>query len=231
MMIVSVARSAVFQPRFHAYCAIAEPSSCATFPKLNAKRPLEPYRFGPIWSVPMHGATASTPRLIAVSTTGAASSTSHVTKSTAAFWLSRRRAQAFATSALLLWVSQVRICSFRPSTPPFALIWFTRNFAAANAGPSNGAMLPVPSNAQPMMIGAFALRPLFAASALPIRASASSAAAATANLPRPLIYSLLLGSPATGLDGTGRYLVNLGSVSRLPRTLEGLHRLPRQLCG
>jgi hypothetical protein len=38
-----------------------------------------------------------------------------------------------------------------------------------------------------MMIGGFAVRVLVAASALPIRASASNAAAAIANLPRPLI--------------------------------------------
>ena len=68
------------QPRPHAYCAIAEPSSCATLPKLNASLPFAPKRFGPIWSVPMHGATASTPRLIASCTTGAAKSTSHVVK-------------------------------------------------------------------------------------------------------------------------------------------------------
>src|SRR5207237_4889263 len=42
-------------------------------------------------------------------------------------------------------------------------------------------------NAQPITIGGFAAVRLVAASALPITASASRAAAATANLPRPLI--------------------------------------------
>ncbi len=51
---------------------MAEPSSWATLPKLNASAPLEPKRFGPIWSVPMHGAIASTPRLMASCTTGVA---------------------------------------------------------------------------------------------------------------------------------------------------------------
>src|SRR5919197_834907 len=72
MITVSVASAAFRHPLLHAYCAIAEPSSCATLPKLNASLPLDPKRFGPIWSVPMHGATASTPRLIASCTTGAA---------------------------------------------------------------------------------------------------------------------------------------------------------------
>src|SRR5262249_16768162 len=179
----------------------------------------------------MQGAIARTPRSIAVVTTGAANSTSHVTNRTAAFWLSSRSAQALATSALLPCVSQVSVCSFLPLTPPFALILFASSLAAASAGPSNGAMSPDPSNAQPMMIGGFALRPLFAASALLIRASASTAAAATANLPRPLIYSSSWVAPATGLHGTGRYLVNLGSVSRVPGALERLFGLPCQLVG
>ena len=41
-------------------------------------------------------------------------------------------------------------------TPPLALIWPTRTFAAASAGPSNGAMFPLLSNAQPITIGACA---------------------------------------------------------------------------
>ena len=39
-------------------------------------------------------------------------------------------------------------------TPPVLLTAATRIFAAASAGPSNGAMFPVESNAQPMVIGA-----------------------------------------------------------------------------
>src|SRR5579864_523014 len=74
----SVARAALRHPLLHAYWAIAEPSSCATLPKLNARRPFDPNRFGPIWSVPMQGATVSRPWLIEGCTTGAARSTSHV---------------------------------------------------------------------------------------------------------------------------------------------------------
>ncbi len=59
---MSVASEAVFQPFVHAYCAIAEPSSWATLPNVNASVPFAPNRFGPIWSVPMHGATVSLPR-------------------------------------------------------------------------------------------------------------------------------------------------------------------------
>ncbi len=69
---MSVASAAVRQPFAHAYWAMAEPSSCAMLPKLKASLPFAPNRFGPIWSVPMHGATASTPRLIVSCTTGAA---------------------------------------------------------------------------------------------------------------------------------------------------------------
>ena len=107
---MSVASAAVRQPLPHAYCAIAEPSSCATLPKLNASLPFAPKRFGPIWSVPMHGATASTPRLIASCTTGAAKSTSQVVKMTFAPPPSSFSAQAFAIAALLPCVSQVLIC-------------------------------------------------------------------------------------------------------------------------
>src|SRR6266487_6197401 len=196
-MTVSVASAADFQPLLHAYCAIAEPSSCATLPKLNARRPFEPNRFGPIWSVPIQGAIARTPRSIAALTTGAAKSTSQVVKRTLAFWPSRRRAHALAVAGAFSWVSHVRIWSFRPLTPPFAFTWATRSWAAASAGPSNGAIAPLPSNAQPMMIGAFACVarcPAVAASALPIRTSASSPAVADAHLPRALMYCLLLGS-------------------------------------
>src|SRR5882757_8265184 len=59
----------------------------------------------------------------------------------------------FATSALLPCVSQVTILSGRPLTPPFALIFATSTLAAASAGWSNGAMLPVLSSAQPITIG------------------------------------------------------------------------------
>ena len=69
---VFVASPAVFQPRLCAYSAIADPSSWATLPKLKASLPCLLNRFGPIWSVPMQGAIASLPRLIASWTTGVA---------------------------------------------------------------------------------------------------------------------------------------------------------------
>jgi hypothetical protein len=87
-------------------------------------------------------------------------------------------------------VSQVRICSFRPPTPPFALTFATCSCAAAKAGVSKGFMAPVLSNAQPMMIGGFACLlwcPDVAASALPITTNASSPTAANAHLPRTFI--------------------------------------------
>src|SRR3954468_13347601 len=152
-MTVSVASAAVRQPFAHAKSAMAEPSSCATLPNENASRPFGPKRFGPIWSVPMHGATARTPALIAVWTTGAAKSTSHVVKMTFAPWPSSFVAHAFATAGLLPWVSHVLITTGRPETPPRLLSCATRSFAAASAGPSNGAIAPLLSNAQPITIG------------------------------------------------------------------------------
>src|SRR3954447_12169503 len=101
----------------------------------------------------MQGAIASTPRLIASCTTGAAKSTSHVVKITFAPPLSSLSAHAFATDALLPCVSQVLIWIWRPPTPPFAFHCFTRSCAAASAGPSNGAIAPLLSNAQPIVIG------------------------------------------------------------------------------
>ena len=101
----------------------------------------------------MHGATASTPRLIASWTTGAARSTSQVVKMTFAPPPSSLSAHAFAIAGLLPCVSHVRIWSWRPPTPPFALTSLTRSCAAASAGLSNGAIAPLLSNAQPMTIG------------------------------------------------------------------------------
>ena len=66
---------------------------------------------------------------------------------------SRLAAHDFALAGLLLFVSQVSILSGRPLTPPLALIWPMRIFAAASAGLSNGAMFPLLSNAQPITIG------------------------------------------------------------------------------
>ncbi len=115
---MSVASAAVLQPLAQAYCAIAEPSSWATLPNENASWPFGPKRFGPIWSVPMHGATVSLPALIAFWTTGAAKSTSQVVKMTSAPWPISFAAHAFAIAGLLPCVSQVMILSGRPLTPP-----------------------------------------------------------------------------------------------------------------
>src|SRR5438105_13548468 len=104
----------------------------------------------------MHGATASTPRLIAACTTGVAQSTSQVVKLMLAPWPSRLIAQALAVVGLLFCVSHVLITSFRLVTPPFALICLTRIFAAASAGSSNGAIWPFASKAHPITIGFFA---------------------------------------------------------------------------
>ena len=152
---MSVARLAFRHPLLHANSAIADPSSCATFPNENASRPLAPKRFGPIWSVPMHGATARTPRLIVSCTTGAAKSTSHVVKMTSAPCESSFAAQARAIAGLLPCVLHVAMRSFRPLAPPRAFTCFTRIWAAARAGPSNGAMAPFPSYAHPITIGSF----------------------------------------------------------------------------
>jgi hypothetical protein len=149
---VFVPRFAVLQPRRYEYSAIAEPSSWATLPKLNASRPLAPNRFGPIWSVPMHGAIVSSPRLIDSCTTGVAKSTSQVVKMMCAPCPRSLRAHDFARVGLLRWVSQVMMRSGRPRTPPLALIWRTRTFAAASAGPSKGAISPFVSCAHPITI-------------------------------------------------------------------------------
>ncbi len=150
---VSVASEAVFQPFAHAYCAIADPSSWATLPNEKASLPLAPNRFGPIWSVPMHGAIVSLPALIDSCTTGAAKSTSHVVKITSTFWPRSFAAHDFAIAGLLPWVSHVTILSWRPLTPPFAFHCLTRIWAAASAGPSNGAIAPFESKAHPITIG------------------------------------------------------------------------------
>ena len=172
---------------------MAEPSSCATLPKLKASLPFGPNRFGPIWSVPMHGATASTPRLIASCTTGAARSTSHVVKMMFAPPPISFSAHAFATAGLLPCVSQVLICSWRPPTPPFSFHCATRNCAAASAGPSNGAIAPLLSNAQPIDdrrgLDASFVR------AAAVAASATSAAATTIRMSPTRELRLLISSP------------------------------------
>src|SRR5262249_15019930 len=85
-------------------------------------------------------------------------------------------AQVFDTVASSPWVLQVLITSFLPSTPPLALIFVTSRFAAASAGPSNGAIGPLfePSYAQPMMTC------LLAADCVCAAAVATTTSAATA---------------------------------------------------
>ena len=96
-------------------------------------------------------------------------------------WPSRLTAHALAVVGLLPCVLQVLITRCRPpTTPPFALICLTRIFAAASAGLSNGAMLPLESKAHPITIGFFAsvaaLPPVApATAATPIAAPRSTA--------------------------------------------------------
>src|SRR5437868_1174350 len=101
----------------------------------------------------MHGAIVSRPLLSDSCTTGAARSTSQVVKMTFEPSAISLSAQLFDTAGLSPWVSHVLITSGCPPAPPFALICATRICAAASAGPSNGAIGPVESWAQPMTIG------------------------------------------------------------------------------
>ena len=88
-------------------------------------------------------------------TTGAARSTSQVVKITFACCPINFNAQAVAVARVLPWVSHVFRTILCPSTPPFPFQYPIRIFAAASAGPSNGAIAPLPSNAQPITIGLF----------------------------------------------------------------------------
>src|SRR5687767_10585090 len=132
----------------------------------------------------MHGATARTPRLIVSCTTGAAKSTSHVVKITSAPCPSSFAAQARAIAGLLPCVLHVAIRSFRPLTPPRAFSCLTRICAAASAGPSNGAIAPLPSYAQPITIG---LLGAAGADAAVIATTAVSVAIAAASTPVVLL--------------------------------------------
>src|SRR5581483_2869028 len=169
--------SAAVRQRFclYAHSAMAAPSSWATLPKLKASLPFGPNRFGPIWSVPMHGATASMPWLMNSCVAGAANSTSQVTMPITAPLPIRLAAQAFDFAGFEFCVSQVMILSGRPLTPPLALIFAISSFAAASAGPSKGAMLPFRSVGKPITIGLPAALAVLEASA----ATATSAARAS----------------------------------------------------
>src|SRR5438874_5870310 len=98
-------------------------------------------------------------------------------------------AHAFAIVGLLPCVLQVLITSGRPFTPPLASSCATRIFAAASAGPSNGAMAPFASNAQPMTIG---LPAVVRAAAVAARTSPATAIATSAL--RFTLFSSLDGS-------------------------------------
>src|SRR6478609_10288073 len=141
----------------------------------------------------MHGATASTPRLIVSCTTGAAKSTSHVVNITFAPPLSSLTAHALAIAALLPCVSHVLICSLRPLTPPFAFSALTCNCAAASAGLSNGAIAPLLSYAQPITIGAAAGDEVRAAAVV---ASATTAIRTPARMSPIRVLGLFICAPS-----------------------------------
>src|SRR6187549_2094507 len=100
----------------------------------------------------------------------------------------RLAAQDFALAGLFQFVSHVLIRSGRPLTPPFRFSSATRTFAAARAGPSNGAIAPVLSCAQPITIGAAAVVVLPPSPAPNVIApTAATAIASAPNRFRPLI--------------------------------------------
>src|SRR4029079_6464406 len=117
---------------------MAAPSSWATFPKLKASLPLLPKRFGPIWSVPMHGAIVSSPLFRNVRIAGVAQSTSQVTQPITAPFEMRLDAHRGDTSSVEVCVLLVSIFSGRRFTPPAALILAISSWAAVNAGLLNG---------------------------------------------------------------------------------------------
>src|SRR6266404_3768827 len=137
----------------------------------------------------MHGAIVSRPLLIDSCTTGAARSTSQVVKMTFEPSAISLSAHDFDTAGLSPWVSHVLIASGCPLTPPFALICATRICAAASAGPSNGAIGPVESCAQPITIGVPACM-----RAAAVAASMSPATATATTAIRFTLFSSLGGS-------------------------------------
>ncbi len=101
-------------------------------------------------------------------------------------WPTSFAPHALATSGLLPCVSQVTIWSGRPLTPPSALIFATSTLAAASAGWSNGAMLPVLSSAQPITIGL----PAADAGVTPATVAATTATRARKHAERPSLANL-----------------------------------------
>src|SRR5262249_39510109 len=90
----------------------------------------------------------------------------------------------------------------RPLTPPLLLISFTRICAAASAGPSNGAMEPLVSYAQPIVIGV-ALR-----AALTFAATTTLASTASTPTSAATVLLLLMQPPRfpVGLTGVWQLL-------------------------
>ena len=95
-------------------------------------------------------------------------------------------------------MSHVLITSGRPLTPPAALTCLTRSSAAARAGPSNGAIAPFESYAQPIVIGEPAFLACVRAAAVvarPIAATATRTSARRARvnpfIPSPLRARLM----------------------------------------
>src|SRR5215212_1462996 len=166
----------------------------------------------------MHDATASTPRLIASWTTGAARSTSHVVNMTSAPWPSSLAAHAFAIAALFPCVSHVLSWSLRPVTPPRAFNWLTRSFAAASAGLSNGAIAPLLSNAQPITIGDAAGAVVLAAA---VAASATPQARTTASVSPKRELGLLISTPSLSAAAAATNGITGGQRRTLLASAEG----------
>src|ERR671918_832760 len=138
----------------------------------------------------MHGAIVSLPRLMDSCTTGAARSTSQVVKMTSAPWLSSRAAQDLAVAGLFPCVSQVLISRLTPG-PRFTCR--TRSLAVASAGPSNGAIAPLPSKAQPI-VTVFACCGEAEPTATAAAETATTPNTARTVLRTPIILALLCGA-------------------------------------
>ena len=108
-------------------------------------------------------------------------------------------AHDLARAGLLLFVSQVSIRIGLPPTPPFALIWRTWMRAAARAGPSNGAMLPLLSNAQPMTMAGLVAAEL-SLLAPPSAATATAVPTRSAAATPHLVLRMLLLPPQIRTD-------------------------------
>ena len=151
---------------------------------------------------------------------------SQVVKMTFAPWPISLSAHALAIAGLLPCVSHVTICSLRPSTPPLALTWLTCSFAAASAGPSNGAMAPLPSNAQPIVIGVAAVvrAAAVAATTTTIAATATSMSPRRELGPLILFYSFTVSrrefAVGRGTGGTGRQGDGASRSADAPASLE-----------